>query len=484
MSDNILNLIMPNRPEELDEDTDYLGTIPKGQMIIDFIEKISNKNESPIQIIALYGDWGSGKTSLMRWIESHLPKDNFYPIFFEAWQHENDDNLPLSLVDTIISEKPNNNDELKRSLFRLLRCTAKSVTLNLKLLEVLGVKLNLKEGIDEYQKIQEEKSFQERLAEFKKKYEELEDDILGIQNTEKLIVFVDDLDRCEPENVLTLLSAIKLFFTYGKRSIFICGIDKEAINSAVAHKYNNVIKANEYLEKIFDLSFTMPKNSIDKMVKYYFNYLEPQYIEEITNFLIQLNFINPRHLKKVLNKYLLIKYFQDSNIDKNTLIPNLDISFFRILVLFIVIIHEFEYDNFIFIKNYKSKISYYASINKDTSSSSPAIERIEGYLLCYKREIICSMKSVYRLGQALNDNDRKTFSERYLCDFITLFAPKMNSYNILRHLSEAAYCKQFQDGSITGNFCSYLYENKNTVIGFNDGDYKLWNLFKMAELYL
>ena len=286
-----------------------------------------------------------------------MDEEKFKKVFFEAWELENDDNLSLSLLDSIIQTTPDGDKVgLRDAILAIGKGISKSLTVG-----IGPLKFNMKEvlqAVEEANQKLDEVTFIKKIAEFKDKYKSLEAEILGDNNHKKLIVFVDDLDRCEPANVLNLLSVIKLFFTYGKRTVFVCGIDKEVVNKAVYHKYDNVVKSEEYLEKVFDISFDMPKSNISKMIEYYFK--DDQDKKRIEEFLYVMEFTNPRHIKKLLNKYVLIKYYQAKGIDKRNLIPDQKIFFFKILTLFIIIIYEFDYKSFEFIRNYDEKLSYYA----------------------------------------------------------------------------------------------------------------------------
>src|SRR5690606_31240326 len=72
---------------------------------------------------------------------------------------------------------------------------------------------------------------------FKEEFKRVESCLIAKGRKPKNIIFIDDLDRCDPEHTLALLSAIKLFFTYGEQTIFICGIDKKAVQEAIKTKY-------------------------------------------------------------------------------------------------------------------------------------------------------------------------------------------------------------------------------------------------------
>jgi tRNA A37 threonylcarbamoyladenosine biosynthesis protein TsaE len=80
----------------LTKETNLLKLKEKSKILKLFIEDIIN-DENNIQMIALYGDWGSGKTTLMKDLIKDIDKERFKPIFFEAWRYEKDNNIAKSL---------------------------------------------------------------------------------------------------------------------------------------------------------------------------------------------------------------------------------------------------------------------------------------------------------------------------------------------------------------------------------------------------
>ena len=54
--------------------------------------------------IGVFGEWGTGKTSLMRMIEQKLAGDDVVTVWFNAWQYEKEENPIVPLVGTIIQE--------------------------------------------------------------------------------------------------------------------------------------------------------------------------------------------------------------------------------------------------------------------------------------------------------------------------------------------------------------------------------------------
>lgn len=382
--------LLSNLPiDDLTSETDYLGIIDKGDLIKTFL--IGNKDQfHEIKMFSLYGEWGSGKSSLMKYLEKEL-KTDFNTFFFEAWEFEKDENLAMSLLEYITSKKVDITEKLCSDILkyggRILRGLGKSIKLNIPLFpNGLGIELDPSAFVEEISK-KEELTFYKALESFKTEFIRFEDEITNGDKPKYNVVFIDDLDRCEPEQVLNLLSAIKLFFTYGEKTIFFCGIDKKAVEQAVKTKYGEIVKANEYLEKIFDISFSMPyNNDLLKMISYYFNTtayelgadIEP-INSRVSDFFLYLEFTNPRRVKKVLNKYQILRNIKSLNLsEKYSPFPNIDEkdgdqkSYFEtILVLYLIIIHEFypEYfENFLDL-NFKAK-SYYKSLEKNNNIAS------------------------------------------------------------------------------------------------------------------
>ena len=501
-AEELLKKIKSNQPEDLTSDNDFLGTISKGNMIAAFLKSLLNRKENDIQMIALYGEWGSGKTSLMQYVQSQLGKESFKPKFFEAWKLENDDNLSMSLLECILD------DELSLGILKkevwsagkaIVKGLIDSTTLKpsiagSSIVSVSGEKF--RKSVDEYL---ENGSFSDKVKDFERKYQNMENEILS--KDQRLVVFVDDLDRCEPENVLNLLSAIKLFFTLGNRTIFICGLDKKAVDEAVKVKYGEVIKSGEYMEKVFDISFDMPKPDINKMIEYYFKDLpeNDDDIIKVKNFFEAMHFTNPRHIKKVLNKYLMVRYYQIT-MDKEKLIPEQSIAFFRYLTLFIIILSKFNKvasNEFSVIRDYDEKVNQWESQWKETMQLQ--IWELHN-LNFYQDKEYSTLNQIYNVHIKYTDHNKEInkleLNTSFIIKIISLFAPRIEA---ILDVSDSGYCKQFIKHGNNENeigyaayFCNYINQNPQILQNGSgeiipeiaDSKYKLWNIFKMAELYL
>lgn len=498
-------MLLPNTPEtNLTIKNDYLGLIPKAQAIKYFFDNIDESRK--FKLLALYGDWGSGKTSLLLYLKKELDKKYYNTFFFEAWKYEKDDNLALSLIDLLTTQSKtvlkSVIDEFKSASFSFLKGFSKSLSFGIPGMTITpgNIILQLEDDI-KYKESQY--SYYKSLEKFNAAYLEFEKSISKKQIN---IVFIDDLDRCEPENVLNLLAAIKLFFTYGEKTIFLCGLDKNAVSSAVKVRYGDVIKSDEYLEKVFDFSFNMPH--VFYLKKFVFQYFpnKTSFAGKvgdtstfISNFFQSIKFDNPRRLKKVLNKYeILCKYKSSLSIYKSekNLIPRIIDNGSGnlteiILTLFSIILYEFYPTAFEMISNNDKKNSLiidqifnYTNLTLKGSRSKAygQAKRLRSFGF-YKS----SLKSFIKAYKG-NVNSSLPGQEKVLIfkQLIFLFTPTdVDSINtdcsIEEFIGEFVGSKQ----DILLLFCSYINNNQFLFIDNIDAsDYRIKDFYKMVKTLL
>ena len=87
----------------------------------------------------------------------------------------------------------------------------------------------------------------------------LRDSKRGGNPNSRIVAFIDDLDRCTPDNALELLESIKTFFDI-EGIVYVVGMDSDTINFLIKRKYGeeSSIKGLDYLQKIVQLPFQIP----------------------------------------------------------------------------------------------------------------------------------------------------------------------------------------------------------------------------------
>jgi len=233
--------------------------------------------------IALHGDWGSGKTSIMYTLQQKLADEGHQPLFFEAWKHEYT-NPALALVETIaLHFERKGKKELAKEILDLAVHIVSKKFLDLELREIEGF-------------------FRRSHDVANTMSNQLETIVEESMGGKKLIVIIDDLDRCDVENTLMVLSMMKLFLDI-KNTIFIAAVDFNRLQHAWQIKYgglNPEESGRDYLEKIFQvrIGIPIPENSQIR------EYVQELIIDMPYDLLAMFGKIgphNPRGIKRMLN---------------------------------------------------------------------------------------------------------------------------------------------------------------------------------------
>lgn len=264
-------------------------------------ELIEDKSLLPSSV-GVYGDWGSGKSSLIRMsMNKAAEKENNVCLIFNGWLFEGYEDAKTALMGSIldaIQENRTLTNKAKKCLsglyksidkLKLLKSGIKyggdflltggigsiaSMTVQ-KVYEV--VKGKLPEGIDQLEEggildsIRDELDNKEIRADIKK-FQENFAELLAETEIRRLIIFIDELDRCNPDTILETLEAIRLFLFTGN-TVFIIGADERHISYAVQRKFaeiegQQINIGKEYLEKIIQYPIRIPRLS-SKEMKFY-----------------------------------------------------------------------------------------------------------------------------------------------------------------------------------------------------------------------
>ena len=261
------------------------------------VDIIKDDNLTPSSI-GIFGDWGSGKSSLMEMCIDELSKDkDTLCLKFNGWLFEGYEDAKTALIGIIldqINEKKTPKGKTKELLKRLYKNTDK-----LKLASIglkYGLDFLLTGGIgsiaditidsivtkirDKASNISEveikeslKKEFQsEELRKNIKTFQEDFTELLKETKINRLVVFIDELDRCNPDTILDTLEAIRLFL-FTQNTSFVIGADERHVIYSVKKKYseiegNQIDIGKEYLEKLIQYPIRIPQLS-NKEVEFY-----------------------------------------------------------------------------------------------------------------------------------------------------------------------------------------------------------------------
>lgn len=294
---------------------DLLGVKKYIDGLIDYITICSTP-----MTIAIQGDWGTGKTSIMNMIKDGIEDKCLYA-WFNTWefsQFNMSDELVISLlksmVDSLNIKEENNN--LNKSL-KILANSLKSGTLMAIDMAAGGRVADTAEKVIDGFTNKDQTDYFNSIKVLKEQFQNHINYALEKSGKDRVIMFVDDLDRLNPEKAIELLEVLKNFLDC-ENCVFILAIDYKVVYKGIKLKYNNVLDENKgkaFFEKIIQLPFKVP------VVEYnLYNYVkhslqEIGYSDEINvNLCVELisNSIgkNPRAIKRLLNSALLLKKIQ------------------------------------------------------------------------------------------------------------------------------------------------------------------------------
>lgn len=328
-------------------DVDQLGFAP---YITTLSSMICDRNFKTPFCIGVYGEWGSGKTSFMRILSNKLKVDGknprIIPVWFNPWRYEKEEHLIIPFfkiveqeLDNYLKENKGIADEVVKNIIAAkekIGDTAASLafgmTFNLGIIKFDTSKAAARE--EQLKKRREDESSSET-----KKYsslyfntiKELTDVIK--EDSFRIAIFIDDLDRCLPENAIRLMEAIKLFLDI-EGYIFVIGVDKAVVEKGIAYHYRHLdfnhdetgsgkkektttIKSRDYLDKMIQFPLELPPIEPAKKIGYIKSLLgkeDDENLEYKEHAKIIESGIgsNPRKLKRYINLLAFIARHADT----------------------------------------------------------------------------------------------------------------------------------------------------------------------------
>jgi formylglycine-generating enzyme required for sulfatase activity len=323
-------VVVPDRYAE----EDLIGYSDYGDGLVQMIRSVQSDGSFTIGV---FGQWGQGKTSMLRQIKHALDEspDKSEPIitaWFNPWQFTKEEHIIIPFFHTLASYFEDYNEENKT----ITEKTKKRIGLFLEELAhvpialayglktsadaplLLKLDLSLKDTIEEarrHKKKVGEKAISED-QKVLKKYESLYYRLISrLENASnelglKVVIFIDDLDRCLPEKAIDLLEGIKVLLDI-PGFVFVIGVAREVIERGIRVRYYDLYKdlpkqeiflEEEYLDKIIQFPFTLPapdKELLEKLVEELLNKVPKvkPYLKIIHKALGN----NPRCLKRFVN---------------------------------------------------------------------------------------------------------------------------------------------------------------------------------------
>jgi len=232
---------------------DYIG---RKEFVDKIINTINFANDKKSWTFAIDGAWGSGKSFVLNMIEKELKDNQVYLIVkYDAWKNDfyNEPLIAIlyNIVDALVKTQALKQvkEEIEKTI-RILSETLNFIPYAKKVKENIKTIKDTIKNAKETNKLEIAKNF----ISYNDALKQVQEQLIKISKNKKIIIMVDELDRCEPDYSLNVLNRLHNLFDI-PNCVVLLAVNKELLNSVIENKYgeNNIT----YLDKFFDLTFTL-----------------------------------------------------------------------------------------------------------------------------------------------------------------------------------------------------------------------------------
>lgn len=289
--------------------------------------------------MSIMGDWGTGKTTAMLLIEKELLEkygEKCHTMWFRTWQYSKfgmEENMTLALLTNLqiklseLNNKKSVSDADKRQFLGTgIDCFTGLVSNK----TGDGIAERINKGIKAFAGLDSIVDTSMKIESLKANIQKSIDEIITKEG-ERLVIFVDDLDRLEPAVAVDLLEGIKNFMDCEK-CVFILAVDSEVIYQGIKCKFGSDIggdREKKFFDKIIQVPFTLPVTQYDLKPFLKQFVADDELLAQYENITRKKIGTNPRSIKRVFNLLELHTMIMQDVIKK----PEDKLSLFVILLI-------------------------------------------------------------------------------------------------------------------------------------------------------
>jgi predicted KAP-like P-loop ATPase len=207
---------------------------------------IVKRKRTDCLVIGIYGAWGEGKTSVLNFIDKELKQNGALSIQFNPWRYSDEDTLVKFFLAKVCKE-------IGKDLHTKKEKNAKKATQAAELIppiSLFGFDLDLAKPL---------RTIGEKLGEVD--LEDLKDRVNQYltEINHKLVIFIDDIDRLEKQEIHSILRLVKLTADF-KNTVYILSFDEKMVAAAIGDRFGsgNEMAGTNFLEKIIHLPLKIP----------------------------------------------------------------------------------------------------------------------------------------------------------------------------------------------------------------------------------
>lgn len=247
--------------------------------IADVVARIVGSGDLDPVTVGIHSAWGGGKSTALNLIADSLSSvEHVLVVRIDPWEFENAEDMRGTMIaqvlDVLESRAPKHDESKAKAFVGKLNDLRRRIAWGRVAKVLITSAVTMSPKIDELvdaltpqAKTDDADQVQQGMAGFREQFRILME---SMDDLTKVVVLVDDLDRCLPPTIMATLESIKLFLSV-KKMAFVIAADQDLIRQSVEIELRGAARggfAKLYTEKIVQLPVTLPLLSIDQAEAY------------------------------------------------------------------------------------------------------------------------------------------------------------------------------------------------------------------------
>jgi signal transduction histidine kinase len=233
-------------------------------------------------VLAIDGSWGSGKTTFLKMWQVKLDEAGHLCLYLNAWETDFVQDPLVAVVGelsiaikkhSLALQDKNSVDERIEKIEKTARSIVKRLIPTVVKLATHGI-LDIDTASEKVLSDFTGETAQDLIKDYNKGKSDIKEfrDSLSLLATAiketsnesaKIVIIIDELDRCRPTYAVQLLERIKHLFDVDG-VVFILGIDRDQLSHSIKALYGSEFDATVYLKRFIDIDYRLPEPDLER----------------------------------------------------------------------------------------------------------------------------------------------------------------------------------------------------------------------------
>lgn len=255
------------------EDSRFIDILDRQEVVTQLKELLITLSDARSSCtFALNGEWGIGKTFVLRMLEQQLQDyqaGNKFTVFhYNCWEYDYYDEPIIAIVSAMLDNIDDQTHLLSQEIrdglqtgFEMARNVLQTVACSI-IENKIGIDVSgLTESV-EVAAVGEKESYDQYYA-FNRVMAGAREELSKLSEVQTLVIVVDELDRCLPQYAIKVLERLHHLFSDLCNTVVILGIDAKQLDNAITHIFGPDTKTKKYLKKFINFEMMLDRGSIN-----------------------------------------------------------------------------------------------------------------------------------------------------------------------------------------------------------------------------